>query len=136
MTLLVMFERSKCSFKCSIAISGIAIEQMQNYVPEFIEKLQKLAQTGCVEFLSGTYAASLASVEDPEEFIREVKAHDDLIFRLFGQKPKIFGNTALIYDDDIALIEQSMGLEAAVTDGKACAWMEITQLRVSFGIRA
>ena len=116
-TLLEMIERSKGAFKCSIAISGIAIEQMQNYVPEFIEKLQKLAQTGCVEFLSGTYAASLASVEDPEEFIREVKAHDDLIFRLFGQKPKIFGNTALIYDDDIALIEQSMGLEAAVTDG-------------------
>lgn len=116
-TLLEMIDRSNGAFKCSIAISGIAIEQMQNYVPEFIEKLQKLAQTGCVEFLSGTYAASLASVEDPEEFIREVKNHDDLIFRLFGQKPKVFGNTALIYDDDIALLEQSMGLHAAVTDG-------------------
>jgi len=116
-TLLEMIKNSNGSFKCSISISGTAIEQLQIYVPEFIEKLQQLAATGCVEFLSGTYAHSLASLEDPEEFLREVKSHDELIHNLFGQKPKVFVNTQLIYDDDIALLVKGMGFKTCLTDG-------------------
>lgn len=116
-TLLDMIKRTNGGFKCSICISGTAIEQLQMYVPEFIDKLRQLADTGCVEFLSGTYAHSLASLEDPEEFLREVKMHDDLIRTLFGKKPKVFANTELIYDDDIALLIKSMGFKTAVTDG-------------------
>ena len=81
-TLLEMIEKSNGAFKCALSISGTAIEQLQIYVPEFNDRLKRLADTGCVEFLSGTYAHSLASLEDPEEFIREVKRHDDLIQRL------------------------------------------------------
>ncbi len=116
-TLLQMIKNSNGEFKCSISISGIAIEQLQMYVPECIDKLRQLADTGCVEFLSGTYSHSLASLEDPEEFMREVKAHDDLIYRLFGQKPKVFANTELIYDDDIAMLVASMGFKTTLTDG-------------------
>lgn len=116
-TLLQMIKNSNGEFKCSISISGIAIEQLQMYVPEYIDKLRQLADTGCVEFLSGTYSHSLASLEDPEEFMREVKAHDDLIYRLFGQKPKVFANTELIYDDDIAMLVASMGFKTTLTDG-------------------
>ncbi len=116
-TLLEMIRNSNNEFKCAISISGTAIEQLQMYVPECVDKLRQLADTGCVEFLSGTYSHSLASLEDPEEFIREVKAHDDLIFRLFGQKPKVFANTELIYDDDIAMLIASMGFKTALTDG-------------------
>lgn len=116
-TLLDMIKKTNGGFKCSICISGTAIEQLQMYVPEFIDKLRQLADTGCVEFLSGTYAHSLASLEDPEEFIREVKMHDDLIQSLFGKRPTVFANTELIYDDDIALLIKSMGFNTAVTDG-------------------
>lgn len=116
-TLLDIIRRTNGGFKCSICISGTAIEQLQMYVPECIEKLRQLADTGCVEFLSGTYAHSLASLEDPEEFLREVKMHDDLIRNLFGKKPKVFANTELIYDDDIALLIKSMGFKTAITDG-------------------
>ncbi|MDE6028548.1 MAG: polysaccharide deacetylase family protein [Muribaculaceae bacterium] len=116
-TLLEMIKRTNGAFKCSICISGTAIEQLQMYVPECIDKLRQLADTGCVEFLSGTYAHSLASLEDPEEFLREVKMHDDLIHSLFGKRPSVFANTELIYDDDIALLIKSMGFNTAVTDG-------------------
>ncbi len=116
-TLLEMIKNSNGEFKCAISISGTAIEQLQIYVPEYIDKLRQLADTGCVEFLSGTYAHSLASLEDSEEFIREVKFHDELIYRLFGQKPKVFANTELIYDDEIALLVNSMGFKTALTDG-------------------
>jgi alpha-amylase len=105
------------AFKCAISITGTAVEQLQQYVPEVIEELKKLADSGCVEFLSGTYSHSLASVENVDEFTRQVKSHDALIKQLFGQKPKVIQNTELIYDDDIALFMSSMGFKGAITDG-------------------
>ena len=116
-TLLQMIKEYGSEFKCSISITGTAIEQLQQYVPEFSELLKKLADTGNVEFLSETYSHSLASLEDPEAFMREVKAHDDLVYRTFGRKPEVFANTELIYDDDIALLISSMGFRTAVTEG-------------------
>lgn len=116
-TLLQMIKEYGSEFKCSISITGTAIEQLQQYVPEFIELLKKLADTGNVEFLSETYSHSLASLEDPEAFMREVKAHDDLVYRTFGRKPEVFANTELIYDDDIALLISSMSFRTAVTEG-------------------
>ena len=116
-TLLQMINDSNREFKCAISISGTAIEQLQHYVPEFIDLLKKLADTGCVEFLSGTFSHSLASLEDPEEFIRQVKIHDDIMKRLLGVKPQVFANTELIYDDDIAAVVGSMGFKTILTEG-------------------
>ena len=116
-TLLKMIEESNREFKCAISISGTAIEQLQLYVPEVIDLLKKLADTGCVEFLGGTYAHGLSSLEDVEEFIREVKEHNDLLRRLFGVKPKMFANTELIYDDDIAAVVASMDFKSVLTEG-------------------
>ena len=116
-TLLEMIEATKGEFKCAISISGTAIEQLQLYVPECIDRLKKLADTGCVEFLSGTFAHSLASLEDPEEFIREVKLHDGMLRRIFGVKPKTFANTELIYDDDTAMLVNGMGFKSCLTVG-------------------
>ena len=116
-TLLDMIEASNREFKCAISISGTAIEQFQRHVPEYIDLLRKLAATGCVEFLSGTFAHSLASLEDPEEFYREVRAHDALLRATLGVTPKVFANTELIYDDDIALMIKSMGFDTCLTEG-------------------
>ena len=115
--LLEMIKNPETDFRCAIAISGTAIEQMQMYAPEFVELLRKLADTGKVEFLAGTYSHGLASTEDPEEFMRQVKEHSQLINRLFGQKPKVINNTELILDDDIACMMQSMGFKGCVTEG-------------------
>ena len=116
-TLLDIINESGNKFKCSICISGTAIEQLQLYVPECIELLKKLANTGCVEFMSGTYSDSLASLEDVEEFLKQVKQHDDLIKLLFKVNPVTFANTELIYDDEIAALISSMGFEAVLTEG-------------------
>ncbi len=116
-TLLEMIRESNGTFKCAISISGTAIEQLQLYVPEFIDKLKQLADTGCVEFLAGTYAHSLSSLEDHDEFIREVKQLDRILLRLFGVKTKTFANTELIYDDDIAMLIAGMGFRNCLTAG-------------------
>ncbi len=94
--LLDMIKENGKKFKVAFSISGTALEQLEQYVPEFIDSMKELAQTGCVEFLSETYAHSLSSLYDPDEFVAQVKAHDAKIYQLFGQKPKVFRNTELI----------------------------------------
>ncbi|MDE6637451.1 MAG: glycoside hydrolase family 57 protein [Muribaculaceae bacterium] len=116
-TLLEMAEEYGPDFKCAISISGTAIEQLQQSEPEVIELLRKLADKGCVEFLGGGFAHSLASLEDPEEFMRQVNIEQKTIKMVFGQTPKVFANTELIYDDDIASMIQAMGFKAVIVPG-------------------
>ena len=115
--LLNLIEDSNKQFKIAFSISGTALEQFEQHVPEFIDLLKKLAKTGCVEFLSETYAHSLSSLVDVEEFQQQIADHDKKIFELFGQHPKVFRNTELIYNDEIASMVQSLGFKGAITDG-------------------
>lgn len=114
-TLLRMIEND--GFKCSISISGVAIEQFEQYVPEFIDLLKKLADTGKVEFLATPYAHSLASLYDPEEFVDQTRVLCDKLHSLFGVKPKVFRNTELIYSDEIAPQIIAMGFKGCLTEG-------------------
>ncbi|MDE6561355.1 MAG: glycoside hydrolase family 57 protein [Muribaculaceae bacterium] len=116
-TLLDMANEYGQDFKCAISISGTAIEQLQQAEPEVIEMLRKLADKGCVEFLGGTFAHSLSSLEDPDEFLRQINIENRVIKNLFGQTPKVFANTELIFDDDIAALLQSTGFKAVVVPG-------------------
>ncbi len=115
--LLDMIKTHGKKFKVAFSISGSALEQLEQYVPEFIDSMKELAATGCVEFLSETYAHSLASLQDPEEFVAQVKAHEQKIYQLFGQHPKVLRNTELIYDDDIAAMVAGMGYKGMITEG-------------------
>ncbi len=116
-TILDMIKSSEGKFKVAFSISGVALEQLEMYVPEFIDSMRELVKTGCVELLSETYAHSLASLTDNEEFINQIKAHDDKIEMLFGQRPKVFRNTELIYSDDIAAVVASLGFKGIITEG-------------------
>lgn len=116
-SLLRMIEASKGKFRCAISITGTALEQCEQYVPEFVDLLKKLAHTGCVEFLAETYAHSLSSLVDPEEFALQVKAHSDKLHELFGVTPKVFRNTELIYSDEIAPQILAMGYKGVITEG-------------------
>jgi len=116
-TLLRMIQNTKGAFRCSISITGAAIEQFEQYVPEFIDMLKKLADTGKVEFLATPYAHSLASLFDPEEFEQQVKIQCEKLNSLFGIKPKVFRNTELIYSDDIAPQILAMGFKGCITEG-------------------
>ncbi len=104
-------------FKVSYSISGSALDQFELYAPEVIESFQKLAKTGCVEFLGETYSHSLVSLSNPAEFESQVKLHSEKIQRLFGQSPKVFRNTELIYSDEIGAEVAKMGFKAMVTEG-------------------
>jgi glycoside hydrolase family 57, candidate alpha-glycosidase len=116
-SLLRMIEDTNGAFRCAFSITGVALEQIEQYVPELLDLLKKLAATGKVDFLAETYDHSLASLADPEEFAIQVKLHTDKIKELFGITPKVFRNTELIYSDDIAPQIYAMGFKGCITEG-------------------
>jgi alpha-amylase len=82
-----------------------------------IETFQKLNQTGCVEFLNETYYHSLAFLYSREEFRAQVEMHRAKIKQLFGQEPRVFRNTELIYNNDLAQFISHMGYDGILTEG-------------------
>jgi len=106
-----------CKFKISYSLSGTAIDQFEMYAPDVLESFKRLADTGCVEFLSETYSHSLSSLKNREEFERQVYLHDKKIMEHFNQTPKVFRNTELIYSDKIGEMVSEMGYKAILCEG-------------------
>ena len=115
--LLRQIERHDGRFKVAFSISGIALEQCQQYAPEVIELFSELVATGCVELLSETYYHSLASVYSMKEFGAQVKAHRDITEKLFGVRPVSFRNTELIYNSEIAKDIEKRGFRTMIVEG-------------------
>ncbi len=115
--LLKLIQEYGLQFKVTFSISGLALDQFEMYAPEVLESFRELAQTGSVEFLAETYSHSLVSLKDKEEFKHQVEAHSEKIKQYFGQKPRVFRNTELIYSDEIGATIQEMGFEAMLTEG-------------------
>src|SRR4051812_22437482 len=89
-------------FRVAFSVTGVALEQFRAYAPEVLETFQQLAATGCVEFLDETYYHSLAFLYSREEFRAQVELHRKLIKELFHQEPRVFRNSELIYNNDVA----------------------------------
>jgi len=115
--MLNLINEYKGAFKICYSISGVALDQFERFTPQVIDSFRALAQTGCVEFLAETYCHSLAALASEEEFKAQVKIHSDRIETLFGQKPKVFRNTELIYSDGIGQMVCDMGFKAQITEG-------------------
>lgn len=115
--LLEMIKNSNGKFKVTFSISGITLDQLEQYAPEVIDSFKELADTGSVEFLAETYAHSLSSIYDEDEFKVQVKKHSDKISMLFGKKPTVFRNTELIYSDEIGDLVAKMGYKSIFTEG-------------------
>ena len=115
--LLKLIEENGKDFKVSFSISGTAIDQFEAFAPAVLKSFRKLADTGQVEFLTETYAHSLASLKSPNEFKKQVKMHSDRIEELFGVVPVTFRNTELIYSDDIGSMVSDMGYDLMLTEG-------------------
>ena len=104
-------------FKISYSISGTAIDQFERYAPDVLESFKRLSETGCVEFISETYAHSLSALKSKKEFFNQIEAHKAKIEEHFGQTPKVFRNTELIYSDDIGEMVAELGYKAMLTEG-------------------
>jgi len=115
--LLGLIKEYGSRFKVTFSISGNAMDQFGMYAPEVIDSFRALADTGNVEFLAETYAHSLVSLRDPDEFRHQVEMHASRVEQLFGIRPTAFRNTEMIYSDEIGRQVYDMGYKVMLTEG-------------------
>ncbi len=105
-------------FKVAYSVTGVLLEQLQRYSPEVLSTFDALAETGCVEFLGETYYHSLSFLYSRNEFVAQISKHSEIINHLFGHTPKVFRNTELIYNNELAALIEAMGqFDAIITEG-------------------
>jgi len=104
-------------FSIAYSLSGMFLDQCEEYGPDVLESFQRLAQTGKVEFLAETYHHSLSSLQSLEEFTDQVYEHTQRMRELFGIRPQVFRNTELIYSNELAQIARYMGFKGILAEG-------------------
>ena len=115
--LIQMAKENPGYFKVALSLSGVGLEQMEMHAPQVIDLLQELNSTGCVEFLCEPYSHGLASLKNEECFRDECIRMKNKIKEVFGQTPKVFRNSSLIYSDEIGAQVASMGFKGMLTEG-------------------
>ncbi len=116
-TLLEMTLQYGKGFKVAFSISGVSLEQLEQYAPEVLDVLQQLNDTGCVEFLAEPYSHGLSSLGNVGNFQAELKRQAKKIKQLFGQMPKVVRNSSLIYNDEIGSVVSEMGFKGMMVEG-------------------
>ncbi len=100
--MLDLIKRHEGNFRISYSITGTVIEQWKKFTPDVLDLFVQLADTGCVEFVAETYYHSLSFLYSQDEFQTQLDMHTNLIEQHFGQTPKVFRNTELIYANALA----------------------------------
>ena len=116
-TLIDMAKENEGAFKVALSISGVALEQLEIHAPAVIELLHELNETGCVEFLCEPYSHGLSSLANEQCFREEVERMRTKIKDYFGQEPKVFRNSSLIYDNEIGGMVGEMGFKGMLIEG-------------------
>lgn len=104
-------------FKISLSITGTVLEQFERYAPAVLRSFQELTDTGRVEIVGETYHHSLAFFYSLAEFEVQVDMHREKVQQLFGQTPKVFRNTELSYNNDLAVWADRSGYKGILTEG-------------------
>ena len=116
-TLHNMINENGKYFKVAFSLSGVGMEQLEMHAPQVLEKLQKLNETGCVEFLAERYSHGHSSLVNEESFAADVKKQAAKIKEYFGKEPTVLRNSSLIYSDDIGLQAANLGFKGMLTEG-------------------
>lgn len=104
-------------FRFTLSLSGVFIEQAEKWAPDVLDAFRALIATGRVELLAETYYHSLAFFYSPSEFERQVHLHRDKIQQVFGVTPRVFRNTELAYNDQLALWAERRGYKGILAEG-------------------
>lgn len=104
-------------FKVSLSITGTFIEQAEKWAPDVLDSFKALVATGRVEIVAETYYHSLAFFYSRTEFELQVEAHRAKIRELFGVETKVFRNTELAYNDELAKWADGYGFKGILAEG-------------------
>ena len=124
LTLLEQKIKKHPNFKLSLSITGTWLDQALLWDPDLIEQIRRMVKTGNVEILGETYYHSLSFFDNREEFETQVKLHSDKIKQIFKVTPKVFRNTELAYNDELARWADANGYLGILAEGwdKILGW--------------
>jgi alpha-amylase len=115
--LLLKMLNENPGFKISYSLSGTVLDQFEEYSPETLRSFQALVDTGKVEILDETYYHSLSFLYSKKEFKDQVMLHRKKVKSLFNYEPKVFRNTELIYNNELAKYVEDMGYKGIIAEG-------------------
>jgi alpha-amylase len=104
-------------FHVNLSLSGVFLEQLEKWAPDTLKSFQEIVKTGKVEIASETYHHSLAFFYDLDEFKIQVEMHKRKIQELFDHTPKVFRNTELAYNNDLAKWAEDAGFKGILAEG-------------------
>ena len=104
-------------FRVSFSITGTWLEQAAKWAPDLISQIRRMVAKGQAEILGETYYHSLAFFYDQEEFEDQVELHADVIKKVFGVTPRVFRNTELAYNDNLARWAEEKGYLGILAEG-------------------
>ncbi|MCA9293774.1 MAG: glycoside hydrolase family 57 protein [Phycisphaerales bacterium] len=100
--MLDLVKKNKGNFRISYSITGTVLDQLEQWAPDVLDLFKQLGDTGCCEFIAETDYHSLSFIYSREEFRAQIEQHTQRMERLFGQRPTVFRNTELTYNNDVA----------------------------------
>ncbi len=104
-------------FKLSMSISGVLLDQLEHWRADVLDSFKKLTDTGRVEIVAETYYHSLAFFYNRAEFEDQVRLHRETVERIFGQTPKVFRNTELSYNNELAKWADGANYKGIIAEG-------------------
>lgn len=112
-------------FKLSLSITGTFIDQAEKWGQDVLDSFKAMVDTGRVEIVAETYYHSLAFFYSRSEFEKQVEIHRDKIKQVFGAETKVFRNTELAYNDNLAHWADEYGFKGILAEG----WDHILEWR-------
>ncbi|MDO8784765.1 MAG: glycoside hydrolase family 57 protein, partial [Syntrophales bacterium] len=122
--MLDLIKKYQGKFRIAFSITGVILDQFEEFRVDVLDSFKRLADTGCVEFLCETSGHSLAFLFSRREFREQVALHKKRVQSLFGQTPVTFRDTELIYNNELAKIIEKMGYKVILAEGadKILGW--------------
>jgi alpha-amylase len=115
--LLRLVQQHAGQFRFAFSFSGLVLDQFEAFAPEVVDLFKQLVGTGHVEVLAETYHHSLAFMYSKEEFRKQIDMHRRRVEGLFGVTPRVFRNTELIYNNELAHFLAKLGYDAVLCEG-------------------
>ena len=107
--LVTLFEKYP-NFRASINITGNLVEQLDEYRPDLLKRLQALVSKGHIELTSSAKYHALLPLLKKEEIKRQIELNQEVLAQYFDiDKIKGFYMPEMAYSDDVAKIVKNLG---------------------------
>lgn len=114
--LLMLFERYP-NFKASLNITGSLVEQLNDYHPELLKRLQSLVNKGQIELCSSAKYHAILPLLSKSEIQRQIELNQEILAKYFDiHKVKGFYMPEMAYSDQVAKIVKKIGFEWIIID--------------------